>query len=507
MAGRYTVVRCCAFLWVPFSALLAAGVEAGHIDGGSPGNISQTLGGKDVCEALQPYSETNIVLKASVLESLQQLNTLNPIGTGQMRDHAPQIDVPWTHVASGKIPEYYVTNEMPAASRRRRLLMAAKGDVFDPQFHNRNGDCLYATLAYVMMRRVPTNHEVRALRRQCAAWWSQSPAWLEHTARAEMKTSKEYLRSFIWNGWGGLPEISLVAARTNSRFLIVNGENETISDIGEGKIQAVLRFHDKHYTVATLTDGWSDMEVDQKLASIRKTRKWVWLHSFLGGMQSQGQNAMQPPSLPPLRRRRPAERLLEQITAETEQAQLPDDFEEGAPEREAPPIPQDAIEDLDILDADGNMIWTPDALSIPVQLPTRDYDEYAIFDNILGSQTPYCVVCGARADGEHRDAPGHRRKIEIVNNFSPERRAQHVNYLHWKACLVLRRQLDAVRRGGMARSQSRSRSRRCVTLRPNAWSQSSSSATPDCAQAEPRACQKQPAETAKYKCDWYYIAA
>ena len=107
--------------------------------------------------------------------------------------------------------------KMPAQRSRLRRVKQRVMDTFDPaKFKYLNSHCFYACLYFTLTRTIPGRKDIRDLRKLLAWAWKQDPEALEEQASLEEVDGKTYLRSFVYNGWGGLPEIRRMAMMLGS---------------------------------------------------------------------------------------------------------------------------------------------------------------------------------------------------------------------------------------------------------------------------------------------------
>ena len=82
----------------------------------------------------------------------------------------------------------------------------------DPaQWPELDGECLYAVLYWIHTLRPPTPSGCRRMRAEIRSALSQRPALFRQIAEQESMSPSRYSRSFLNTGWGGLPEIRVLA--------------------------------------------------------------------------------------------------------------------------------------------------------------------------------------------------------------------------------------------------------------------------------------------------------
>ena len=124
----------------------------------------------------------------------------------------------------------------------RRTYFYLGNDDYDPADNPKlNGDCFWACLAFqcahqVGATRKPNGKEVRRMRAFLEKLWRLHPECLAKQAAEEGMKADEYVRRILRRGWGGLPEIKMLASHMRLNLLIVNGtmaplwRQETVDD-------------------------------------------------------------------------------------------------------------------------------------------------------------------------------------------------------------------------------------------------------------------------------------
>ena len=142
--------------------------------------------------------------------------------------------------------------KIPVVTKRLRSRTRTKWEGFDPAAYRcLQGHCLYACLHYSRTRVVPTKMDIVKLRRKIAYAWKQRPEELTAQAIEEGLSAKDYLRVYIYNGWGGLPEVRLmdqVYPGMNVKIKDLNGTLLWVSATANGRADT-WRYTGTHYYV------------------------------------------------------------------------------------------------------------------------------------------------------------------------------------------------------------------------------------------------------------------
>ena len=178
-----------------------------------------------------------------------------------------QWEAGWTRQVM--IGEVYV---IPRITKKLKPMQYRRTGGFDPATRPcLQGHCLYACLHYSRWRTTPTKMDMVKLRRSIAYAWKQVPETLESQARAEGLSPKAYLKAFIYQGWGGLPEVRLMDK-------LYPGMNVRIKDLTGAQLWAseqadsladVWRFTGTHYFVESSGLCTWTPSVPAKMASAR----------------------------------------------------------------------------------------------------------------------------------------------------------------------------------------------------------------------------------------------
>ena len=170
-------------------------------------------------------------------------------GTIEAKEEKVYLDASWE--LDPRLHGWQVVLEQKQPCRRlRKQKWGSKGSVIcDPAQRNFKGDCLYASLAYMIGGQVPGRADMVRVRLAVRHWFSSHPEDLQWAADLEGETVEIYVTKYVMKGWGGLPEVVAASSLTGWAIHVVNINGETIFRTHGEEIAYQLVYHSSHYMV------------------------------------------------------------------------------------------------------------------------------------------------------------------------------------------------------------------------------------------------------------------
>ena len=146
-------------------------------------------------------------------------------------------------------------------------------------------DCLYATLSAHVRRRAARPGDAKQMRALIRYWWLQNPAWLQQTASSEQMSPSKYLKTYVEQGWGGVPELQLFSrCAQDCQFEVVDGNKNLIWSPGPGPKRNRFIFHDEHYKLEAVMQHANGANDDEEWSCSGQDESLEVPRSGRGGM-------------------------------------------------------------------------------------------------------------------------------------------------------------------------------------------------------------------------------
>ena len=124
------------------------------------------------------------------------------------------------------VDECFVTRKVRHCKRRCKMENMVE---YDPaKYEKMNGHCFYACAYFTLTGRVPHSRDIVGIRRTTAAAWKAVPDQLCEQERVESIEKGEYLKKFVYSGWGGLPEAGQLDRIQPLNVRVVDIEGRTL---------------------------------------------------------------------------------------------------------------------------------------------------------------------------------------------------------------------------------------------------------------------------------------
>ena len=150
------------------------------------------------------------------------------------------------------VPEQYRLEWVPEATksptkslRRRRH---KRGHEHDPSHDRLQGECLYASIHFLLSGEMASRSDTRRLRNYCVHFLYQHVQHWDLLSTVEGMDKLDYIR-LLRAGWGGAPEIYMLAKIYNLAIQVQLTDGSVLLQAGKAAAPHILLYNGQHYWV------------------------------------------------------------------------------------------------------------------------------------------------------------------------------------------------------------------------------------------------------------------